>query len=173
MLALFWCSNSSLAVFDQRAAAAADADVAAGGEVGLRLEDLCDCGMTKDDRDCWGGGVMGREAPKGPLLGGANVGGAGGECDGPADPGPAGPLPAACCIRQWILNQLERRPYLDPDLDIPTIKHLRRRQALQAVLFFLSTTHLKMKQKNNVELLIKCLQKTKVDNLELNIVRKQ
>jgi len=38
LLALFWCSSSSLAVFDQRAAAAADA--LAGGEFGLRLEDL-------------------------------------------------------------------------------------------------------------------------------------
>ena len=46
------------------------------------------------------------------------------------------------CMRQWILNQLERRPYREPDLDMPTMRHLRRRQALQAVRFFLSTTHL-------------------------------
>ena len=49
--------------------------------------------------------------------------------------------PAACCMRQWILNQLDRRPYLDPDLDIPTIRHFRNRQALQAVRFFLLMTH--------------------------------
>lgn len=46
-----------------------------------------------------------------------------------------------CCMRQWILNQLDRRPYLDPDLDIPTIRHFRNRQALQAVRFFLLMTH--------------------------------
>ena len=46
-----------------------------------------------------------------------------------------------CCIRQWILNQFDLRPYLEPDLDIPTIKHFLSRQALQAVLFFLSTMH--------------------------------
>ena len=55
-------------------------------------------------------------------------------------PSPA--LPRFCCMRQWILNQLERRPYLDPDLDMPTMRHLRSRHALQAVRFFLSTTHL-------------------------------
>ena len=50
--------------------------------------------------------------------------------------------PRFCCMRQWILNQWERRPYLEPDLDMPTMRHLRSRQALQAVRFFLSTTHL-------------------------------
>ena len=45
------------------------------------------------------------------------------------------------CIRQWILNQLDLRPYLEPDLDIPTIRHFLSLQALQEVLFFLSTTH--------------------------------
>ena len=51
-------------------------------------------------------------------------------------------LPAVifCCMRQWILNQLDRRPYRDPDLDIPTMRHLRKRHALHAVRFFLSTT---------------------------------
>ena len=84
----------------------------------------------------------------------------------------------ACCMRQWILNQLDRRPYLDtwgcmsnsthtymyctcqinnnlfkttwpgylsyldPDLDMPTMRHFLSLQALQAVRFFLSTTHL-------------------------------
>ena len=46
-----------------------------------------------------------------------------------------------CCIRQWILNQLDLLPYLDPDLDMPTMRHFRSLQALQAVRFFLSTTH--------------------------------
>ena len=45
------------------------------------------------------------------------------------------------CMRQWILNQLDLRPYLEPDLDIPTIRHFLSLQALQEVLFFLSTTH--------------------------------
>ena len=45
-----------------------------------------------------------------------------------------------CCIRQWILNQLDLLPYLEPDLDIPTIRHFLSLQALQAVRFFLSTT---------------------------------
>ena len=45
-------------------------------------------------------------------------------------------------MRQWILNQLLLLPYLEPDLDMPTMRHLRSLQALQAVLFFLSTTHL-------------------------------
>ena len=47
-----------------------------------------------------------------------------------------------CCIRQWILNQLDLLPYLEPDLDIPTIRHFLSLQALHEVLFFLSTTHL-------------------------------
>ena len=87
-------------------------------------------------------------------------------------------LPRFCCMRQWILNQLDRRPYLDtwgcmsnsthtriycicrinnnlfkttwpgylsyldPDLDMPTMRHFLSLQALQAVRFFLSTTHL-------------------------------
>ena len=46
------------------------------------------------------------------------------------------------CIRQWILNQLDLRPYLEPDFDIPTIRHFLSLQALHEVLFFLSTTHL-------------------------------
>ena len=46
------------------------------------------------------------------------------------------------CIRQWILNQLERLPYLQPDLDIPTERHFLRRQALQDVLFLLSMTQM-------------------------------
>ena len=50
------------------------------------------------------------------------------------------PPPEACCIRQWILNQLDRRPYRDPDFDIPTIRHFRKRHALQAVRFFLLIT---------------------------------
>ena len=45
-----------------------------------------------------------------------------------------------CCMRQWILNQLDLLPYLDPDFDMPTIRHFLSLQALQAVLFFLSTT---------------------------------
>ena len=45
-------------------------------------------------------------------------------------------------MRQWILNQLDLLPYLEPDLDMPTIRHLRSLQALHEVLFFLSTTHL-------------------------------
>jgi len=49
-------------------------------------------------------------------------------------------LEGFCCMRQWILNQLDLLPYLDPDFDIPTMRHFLRRQALQAVLFFLSTT---------------------------------
>jgi hypothetical protein len=32
--------------------------------------------------------------------------------------------------------------YLEPDLDMPTIRHFLSLQALQAVLFFLSTTQL-------------------------------
>lgn len=52
-----------------------------------------------------------------------------------------GEPPRDCCMRQWILNQFDLRPYLDPDFDMPTIRHLRSRQALQAVRFFLSTTH--------------------------------
>ena len=60
-----------------------------GGEVGLREEDLGE-GMTREDM---GGGGVG-------MLGGG----------GEALAGWFGPLPAACCIRQWILNQLERRP---------------------------------------------------------------
>ena len=51
-------------------------------------------------------------------------------------------LPRFCCMRQCILNQLERRPYLEPDLDMPTIRHLRSLQDLHEVRFFLSTTHL-------------------------------
>ena len=45
-------------------------------------------------------------------------------------------------MRQWILNQFDLLPYLDPDLLIPTMRHLRSLQALQAVLFFLLMTHL-------------------------------
>ncbi len=130
-----------------------------------------------------------------------------------------------CCIRQWILNQLDRRPYLvsqdisidkliyqnnvcllnillptflkmefinwnfcyesiqvllytnnlfldvqhycnknlkstcikelcyycylDPDLDMPTMRHFLSLQALQAVRFFLSTTHLSTERLSN------------------------
>jgi len=45
-----------------------------------------------------------------------------------------------CCMRQWILNQLDLLPYLDPDFDMPTMRHFLSLHALQAVLFFLSTT---------------------------------
>ena len=48
------------------------------------------------------------------------------------------------CMRQWILNQFDRRPYRHPDLDIPTVRHFRSLQALQEVLFLLSITHLKL-----------------------------
>ena len=48
------------------------------------------------------------------------------------------------CIRQWILNQLDLLPYLQPDLDMPTMRHFLSLHALHAVLFFLSTTHLKL-----------------------------
>ena len=48
------------------------------------------------------------------------------------------------CMMQWILNQLDLLPYLEPDLDMPTMRHFLSLQALQAVLFFLSTTHLKL-----------------------------
>lgn len=54
--------------------------------------------------------------------------------------GGCGRVGPPCCMRQWILNQLDLLPYLDPDFDIPTMRHFLRRQALQAVLFFLSTT---------------------------------
>ena len=54
------------------------------------------------------------------------------------------PPPPWFCIRQWILNQLDLLPYLEPDLDMPTMRHFLSLQALQAVLFFLSTTHLKL-----------------------------
>ena len=50
--------------------------------------------------------------------------------------------PDFCCIRQWILNQFDLRPYLEPDLDIPTMRHFLSLQALHEVRFFLSTTHL-------------------------------
>ena len=46
------------------------------------------------------------------------------------------------CIRQWILNQFDLLPYREPDLDMPTIRHLRSLQDLHEVRFFLSTTHL-------------------------------
>ena len=45
------------------------------------------------------------------------------------------------CMRQWILNQLDLLPYLQPDLDMPTMRHFLSLQALQAVLFFLSMIH--------------------------------
>ena len=48
------------------------------------------------------------------------------------------------CMRQWILNQLDLLPYLEPDLDMPTMRHFLSLHALHAVLFFLSTTHLKL-----------------------------
>ena len=48
------------------------------------------------------------------------------------------------CMMQCILNQLDLLPYLEPDLDMPTMRHFLSLQALQAVLFFLSTTHLKL-----------------------------
>ena len=56
----------------------------------------------------------------------------------------AGDFDCWFCIRQWILNQLDLLPYLEPDLDMPTMRHFLSLQALQAVLFFLSTTHLKL-----------------------------
>ena len=108
-------SNMSLAVLDQTD------DL--GGEDGLKEDDFGD-GMTSDDKD-WGGGVGN------PLFGC-------GDEDGCGEPD----LPfMLCCMRQWILNQLDLLPYLDPDFDIPTIRHFLRRHALQAVRFFLSTTH--------------------------------
>ena len=55
---------------------------------------------------------------------------------------PGGAPPTACCIRQWILNQLDLLPYLEPDLDIPTIRHFLNLHALHAVRFFLLMTHL-------------------------------
>lgn len=73
-----------------------------------------------------------------PFLAAVKVG------DGSIDEGvdtDGGRFPVACCMRQWILNQFDLRPYLDPDLDMPTIRHLRRRQALHAVRFFLLITH--------------------------------
>ena len=56
---------------------------------------------------------------------------------------PPPPLPPCidCCIKQWILNQFDLRPYREPDFDMPTMRHFLKRQALQAVRFFLSTTH--------------------------------
>ena len=54
---------------------------------------------------------------------------------------PPPPPPDACCIRQWILNQFDLRPYREPDFDIPTMRHFRNLQALQAVRFFLLITH--------------------------------
>ena len=71
----------------------------------------------------------------------AGGGGGGGATRGSFDEGLLFCPPAACCMRQWILNQLDRRPYLEPDLDIPTMRHFRNRQALQAVRFFLLMTH--------------------------------
>lgn len=82
--------------------------------------------------------VLGRASP-GKRCGGnggarcGDCGTLGGDCDW-----------AACCCscsKQCILNQLERRPYLEPDLDIPTMRHLRSRHALHAVRFFLLMTH--------------------------------
>lgn len=75
-------SSNSLAVFDQTD----DADDL-GGEEGLSEDDFGE-GMTSDDM----GGGVGR-------LGGC------GEVEGWL-----GPFPAACCIRQWILNQLDLLP---------------------------------------------------------------
>ena len=45
------------------------------------------------------------------------------------------------CMRQWILNQLDLLPYLQPDLDMPTMRHFLNLHALHAVLFFLSMMH--------------------------------
>lgn len=53
-------------------------------------------------------------------------------------------FPPFFCIRQWILNQFDLRPYRQPDLDIPTDKHFLNRHALQEVRFLLSITHLKL-----------------------------
>jgi hypothetical protein len=39
--------------------------------------------------------------------------------------------------------------YLDPDLDMPTMRHFLSLQALQAVRFFLSTTHLGTERLSN------------------------
>lgn len=50
-------------------------------------------------------------------------------------------IPVCSWRRQWILNQLDLRPYRDPDLDMPTRRHFRSRQALQDVRFFLLMTH--------------------------------
>jgi len=43
--------------------------------------------------------------------------------------------------RQWTLNQLDRRPYLEPLFDMPTARHFFSRHALHDVRFFLSITH--------------------------------
>jgi len=43
--------------------------------------------------------------------------------------------------KQWILNQFERRPYLEPLLDMPTEKHFFNLHDLHEVLFFLLMTH--------------------------------
>ncbi len=48
----------------------------------------------------------------------------------------------ACCIKQWILNQFDLRPYLEPDFDMPTMRHFLSLHALHAVRFFLLMTHL-------------------------------
>ena len=34
------------------------------------------------------------------------------------------------CMRQWILNQLDLLPYLEPDLDMPTMRHFLSLHAL-------------------------------------------
>ena len=85
-LAAALSSSSSLAVFDQM-----EDDDDLGGEVGLSEDDLGE-GMTSDDM----GGGVGR-------LGGWGEDEGWGWCW-------LGPFPAACCIRQWILNQLDLLP---------------------------------------------------------------
>ena len=116
-------------------------EVAAGSSTGLRGgEEEWDSGRTSTmgESRLWsadfGGeghrasGAVGlREDDEAELPGGEGLG--------------ATALPRFCCMRQWILNQLERRPYREPDLDMPTMRHLRSRHALQAVRFFLLMTH--------------------------------
>ena len=63
-----------------------------------------------------------------------------GELGSAVSTGPVLALLAFFCIRQWILNQFDRLPYRHPDLDMPTFRHLRSRQALHEVRLRLSIT---------------------------------
>ena len=88
--------------------------------------------------DVWIGGRLNNEVWIEPLTDPCD-----GESKGWLKPPPTDcRCEAACCMRQWILNQLDLRPYRDPDFDIPTMRHFLNRHALQAVLFFLLMIHL-------------------------------